>query len=265
MGLKKLAQQIKQEQKLREKTPGEFFIETLDSYLTKEGKQEREFRKAFNPSTYYKCQRYLFYRLRGVPEDKVINPRMQRIYRVGTALHNDVQDIVSSCVSLIPYEEMPFYGAKGVELISEHNSHPMEVKFLDYRWTEKIPVSAMVDGAIEFQNIQMLFEFKTINTSDFNILIEPLKDHVKQGALYVLCTGINRVMFLYMDKNTQEYKAYLVEYTEKQLDWVVNRLRYIEGLILANSLPAKEEGRDCRWCGYKKLCEEDKLITQESK
>lgn len=261
MSLKNLAKQVRQDQKAASLTTEELFVSVIDKYLV-DNVGHKSFRPAFQPSSYYKCQRALFYTLKGIAEDRKVYPRGQRTLQIGTALHDWIQNMLAAIdktslgIKLLPVEEIPFYRAAGVEIIKNHKSNPIEVKFIDKRWTEKYPVSAMIDGALEFMNRQVIFEFKTINTDDFKLLIEPLKDHVKQGAIYALCTGINRVMFLYLDKNTSHLKAYLVEYTEEQLEWVKKRIKYIEDCLIDNELPEKEDyGENCKWCGYKHLCE----------
>lgn len=260
MGLKNLAKQIKKDQKNLSRTKEELFILAIDNYLVKSTKVFSGI-NSFQPSSYHRCQRSLFYALKGLEETKKIYPRGQRTLQVGSTLHNWIQDMLISIntknygIKLLPIQEIPFYGKDGVEIIENHKSNPIEVKFKDKRWTKEIPISAMVDGVLEFMNIQMLFEFKTINTDDFKSLIEPLNDHIKQGALYALCTEIKKVMFLYLDKNTSHLKAYLVEYTDSQIGWVKERLIYIEGCVLNDIIPEKEADQNCKWCGYKSICE----------
>lgn len=264
MSLKKLANMVKKEQKANNKTPEELFVAVLDKFLTGRD-NKRSGRLAFNPSSYYKCGRMQFYKLTEQPAKKKRYPRSERILDVGTQLHEWVQTQVlmkmdkddNSTIKLIPLEELPTYGAEGIEWIKEHNAPPMEVKFVDNRWTKKFPISAMVDGALTFMNKDILFEFKTINPTDYDKIIEPLKDHLKQGAIYCLGTGAKYVMFLYLNKGNQEWKAYMVEYRQEQLDWVVARITTIEDYVIRGELPPKEESTNCKYCEFKYLCDAD--------
>ena len=265
MSLKGVASRIKKEQKKANSSLAEQFIAALDNYLvtsrTEEDKQ-RSSSIAFKPSSYYKCGRAVYYSLKGFPQKEKKYPRSVRILEMGTFIHQWVQEQVimrfneqeNSPVKLIPVEELPSFGKAGVVFI-EHASPLMEVKFKDYRFTKEIPISAMIDGAIEFNNFSFVFEFKTINQEDYNTLIEPTKEHVKQGALYALSTGINSVMFVYYSKNKQDWKAFQVDYTKEQLDWVKKRLVDLEESVLTNSPPPKEPSDQCRWCGHKELCQ----------
>lgn len=263
MGLKDLVNQIRDEQKEQNKTTGEKFLGAMDSYILK-GVKDVGGRKAFRPSSYYKCPRQVYYFLTG-QKGKLggKSARLQRIFAVGTQLHELFQDGMimeyNKCedfpIRILPAEELPRF--EHIEVIRQHGASDMEVKFLDRTWTNEFPVSAMVDGWVEFENTPMLLEFKTINTKDFEFLNQPLVDHRKQGAIYALCTGVMTVMFVYMNKNNQEWKAFDVTYTEEQLQWVKDTLSTIEGHVLRGDPPAIGEAKDCRFCPYKAICSED--------
>ncbi len=264
MSLKNLAKQVIKQNKLANVSTEESLLQVLDAFLINKISSQKSSRKAFNPSSLYKCGRQVYYSLKDFPENKKVYPRSARILEVGTALHEWVQDHVfmeiakdNGAIQMIPIEELPVYGKEGIEFIREHKSSPMEVKFIDRRYTEQIPISAMVDGAIQFQNKYYIFEFKTINPDDFAQLYEPLLDHRKQAAVYSMCLGITDVIFLYMCKGTQNWKPFIVPYNQDQYDWVVDRLKSLEIDLLSNTLPAPEVTKNCTFCGYKSLCEKD--------
>lgn len=272
MGLKELAKKVKKEEKDKNKPFEELFLEMLDNYFIKLAKQEDEehgHSVSIKPSSYYKCMRKLWYQLLKFPKNERKFARSQRILQVGTALHEWIQNNIfinmaeeGYAVELIPVEELPNYKLPDIKFIKEHDASPMEVKFRDYRYTKKYPISAMVDGALEWKRERFLFEFKTIRHDDFELLYEPLKDHIKQGAIYALSTGIHRVMFLYLDKDTQNFKAYLITYTKEQLDWVIDRVVTFENYLLNKELPPKEDDINvCKWCGYRKLCNKEACGT----
>ncbi|WP_145052612.1 Dna2/Cas4 domain-containing protein [Paenibacillus xylanexedens] len=271
MSLKDLAKKIKAEQKERTKTPEEKFLSALDKFLERVGNEERPSRLAFNPSSIYKCQREIWYKLKGVKNTRKNKARGVRILEVGTQLHEWVQRDVfmrmneeaDSPIKLIPLEEIPVYGQEGIEFIKEHKAPPMELKFVDSRHTRLIPISAMTDGTIEFDGSYMVFEFKTINPDDFKFMIEPLKNHIKQGAVYSLCLGIPYVIFVYFCKGTQNWKAYRIEYTTEQHDWLKAKLHTIEDYYEKDELPPPEKSAEnCRYCPYKKLCDAELKGTE---
>ena len=273
-GLAALAKKVKQEAKDAQKPMSDLFLEAIDNYLVKSRilkneeyeNSKTDKRPSIKPSSYYKCIRKLWYDFMGFPKKERWYPRSIRILENGTVLHEWIQtqifmdmDKGDYAIKLLPANELPEYGKEGIEFIKEHKAPDMEVKFKDRRHTEKYAISAMIDGHMEFMNLQMLFEFKTINPKDFELLIAPLKDHIKQGAIYAMCLGVPRVMFLYYDKGSQFMKPYLVEYNDDQITWAKARCQTIEEYLLNQELPPKEkgEGKDCDFCPFKALCDKD--------
>lgn len=262
MSIADIAKQVKKEQKKIDRPLGEVFTDTLDSFISSHrSSTAREESFSLKPSSYYGCMRKTWYSLLRFPKSGTINAKSQRILEVGTALHEWVQrDILmlEGCpITLVPKEELPVKESNEVKFIKEHDAPEMELKLLDKRYTKKYPVSMMVDGIIHFDSKDMVFEFKTINPDGFKSLYEPLLEHKMQGALYCLCTGLRNIMFLYLEKGRQEWKAYHTEINEEQIEWVKNRLVEIENLVLSLSLPPKEENKYCRYCTYQKYCKKD--------
>lgn len=274
MSLATLAAKLRKEAREAEKTYEERFLEALDKYLVDTRKKQDESyeeRLAFRPSSYAKCMRQVQYFLKGFPKKGKVIARSRRILEVGTALHEWIQRDIFMDPALEDYgiklmlaEDLPVYGKEGITFIRGHKAPEMEIKFLDTRYTQKFPISAMIDGAFRFETRDCLFEFKTINTKDFEFMIEPLPAHIKQGALYALCLEIPNVLFLYMDKNTQAFKAFLVTYTPEQLEWVRNRIETIENHTLNDVLlPMEKDFMNCRYCSYSKYCDQNIFTFEE--
>lgn len=266
MGFTNFADLVQKEIKAGNKTEGELFTEYLDNFIVERKiKETKEERLAFRPSSYYKCPRQIWYFLKGFPKKGNMEARLERILGVGTALHVWVQmnvlaelDKVDKNFKLLTKEDMPVYRTQGIEFIDEHESADIEIKFLDSRFSLYYPISAMVDGAFHFNNSDYIFEFKTINPYQFKDLKEPLFEHKKQGAIYAMCLGIPKVMFLYLNKANQEWVAFTVYYDEKAFNWVKKRITFIEQAVLENKLPEREVSHDCGYCPYKKFCDFDR-------
>jgi CRISPR/Cas system-associated exonuclease Cas4 (RecB family) len=271
VSLKNLAKQVKKEQAKADEPFNLQFLSEIDSYLVKsrvEARTEKNRKKrvAFQPSSYYHCQRNVWYFLNQFSFTDNPTPISERWTEIGSNTHSWIQDDILTPMSkdkryklsLVPKEELSVYGKDGIEFITEHQNSPIEIKFVDRRWTKEIPISAMIDGCMNFMGRDFLYEFKTAKHEKYDPLIYPMKDHIKQGAIYSLCLGGLPVMFHYIDKNTQHWKTFFIEYTQEQLDWVVRRINSIEDYYLRGELPPKEESEEnCRFCAYKKYCKKD--------
>jgi CRISPR/Cas system-associated exonuclease Cas4 (RecB family) len=266
MGFTNFANLIQKEIKESNKTEGELFTDYLDRFIVdRKLKSDKEERIAFRPSSYYKCPRQVWYFFKKFPKTGEVEARLERVFNVGTALHVWVQmDILTELdkenkdFKLLNKKDLPVYGNPGIEFIDEHESADTEIKFLDHRFSLYYPISAMVDGAFHFNNSDYIFEFKTINPYQFKNLKEPLLEHKKQGAIYAMCLGIYKVMFLYLNKANQEWVAFSVAYDEKSFDWVKKRIFFIEKSVKDNILPEREVSHDCNYCPYKKFCDFDR-------
>jgi hypothetical protein len=120
-------------------------------------------------------------------------------------------------------------------------------------------LSGTMDGVLYEGSI---VEFKSINTDGFrNVMSFGLKhEHLIQGATYALCTGREKVSFIYEDKNTQEFKE-IVKTVEElpmaeasmsaQITW-----DEIDHNTLAEPLDECLAGEGWRYtsCPYRKTC-----------
>jgi CRISPR/Cas system-associated exonuclease Cas4 (RecB family) len=263
MGLKEIAKAEKEKEVKSSKTKAEQFVTMLDEYCVSSDDSHAS-SKAIKPSSYYKCKRSIWYELLEFPAKGKKFARPQRIFAIGTATHEWVQEKILMKMSrerfgieLLTAEEMPSFKQDGIEFIKDHQSPAMELKFKDYRHTKKYPISAMIDGAFFWKDRDYLFEFKTIKSSGFDELFEPQTDHKLQGLLYSLCLGIRSIIFLYINKDTQGWKAFIVDYTEEQIEWVKEKVLEIESYIINLELPPKEVDDQCKWCGFSSMCKKD--------
>lgn len=268
VSLAQLAKKIKAEIKEQEKPIGEKFISVLDDYLVRSRSIiEEESIYFIRPSLYYKCIRQIWYEMLRYPRTGKWKAKSIRTLEIGTALHEWVQEKifmqVDFPISLVPVNELVVWGQEGIEFFNEQqnkkeNRPAMEIGFVDKRWTERYFIYGIVDGIIHFENRDMIFEFKTINPSDFEYLFEPLEDHKKQAALYALSLGINNIMFLYLNKGNSQWKAFHYIVTQEQKDWALNRIQLIDKYLINRILPEKEENNYCNFCAYKNICNENK-------
>lgn len=117
------------------------------------------------------------------------------------------------------------------------------------------------DGAIA--------EFKSINAYGFSSVLSfgPKTMHLFQGAAYALCSGRERVSFLYENKDTQEYKEIVKHRDELPLDEVVTKARELwsktEARELFGPMDNVYEGKgECRSCPFRADCLEIRTFEE---
>jgi hypothetical protein len=130
--------------------------------------------------------------------------------------------------------------------------HDTEWKFYNSIYN----ISGMIDGAFLFNSRQTMWEFKTMNPTEFQSLAEPKKAHLEQGAVYNLALGIPHILFHYENKGTHEYKVFEYEYKEVHREWVIAKIERVNNYVAQKILPPKcSETMECRYCEYKSYCE----------
>ena len=123
----------------------------------------------------------------------------------------------------------------------------------DYR------LSGTMDGICDDGSI---LELKSINDNGFRSVLAfgPQKKHLMQGYAYALATGIKRVVFLYENKNDQEYREFVVDITEEHLEEAKDRAKYLwektdkRELIGPLSKCIDKEGFDYKYCPFRDQC-----------
>jgi hypothetical protein len=107
-----------------------------------------------------------------------------------------------------------------------------------------------------------LLEIKSINSRGFDRVYKlGIKDdHKAQAASYLFMLGINRISFIYENKDTGEWFEYLYDRNDKDEEAMLQEMRdlvaYWDNDVLPDVLPAclREEGFAYNYCPFKKEC-----------
>jgi CRISPR/Cas system-associated exonuclease Cas4 (RecB family) len=263
MSIKDLAKLAKQQDKDNNKSLPERFVSSLDQFIvdsrTKERKAQRQ--TWIRPSMFHKCMRYQWYKILNYPYSNKSTARGERVFETGSALHEWVQtDVIGrsdSPIEILSAKDCPNYGQEGFTIFDDNHRNLMEISFVSTKFTNKYELRGSCDGIIKFEGIPYIFEFKTIKQEDYNLLFEAKREHRMQAAVYALNFGVDEIMFLYINKNTQEWKAFPVTITLAQKEWVIERSMKLDTMLVNNELPEREESETCKWCEYAKICKKD--------
>ena len=102
-----------------------------------------------------------------------------------------------------------------------------------------------------FGKIDYVVEIKSMNT----FLFKKAKTHqsgVKQLKFYMWLTGIHNGFVLVEDKNTQEFKVFMVNYNESDVEKYIERLELIQKAKRRFIERKKPPGRDCESASCKR-------------
>jgi CRISPR/Cas system-associated exonuclease Cas4 (RecB family) len=234
------------------------FDKVIDDYLSSERKQDRRKRKMniFYPSELtfpcLRCQ-YLRYTTPEVP----LSPRTQRIFKIGSIIHEFIQDTFKKLNS---------------EFVLVSLETPIRSSYRvngDLIW-----IFGRADAIIERDGKEYLVELKSItppfNTDDvFRFLIEPRERHLKQLVWYMQSANIHQGFILYIEKVGATLKTFPITLdtyrSREDLVATAKKLyQHLKGGILPPREPHHWNDKICNYCEYTDVCEQEDIIPAES-
>lgn len=194
----------------------------------------------FHPSQLMtQCKRAMCFDLLGTPHsDKVsrgISGSLQRTFDVGTWYHVYIQNILYA-IGLLEQAEVPVIN---------------EDKY----------ITGSADGTFKAEVFgeRVVLEIKTMNDIFYKrAIFNPFKKHEFQASLYARELGINKVLYLYINKNTSEMKDFLRPIDTDQLavaDKIMNEV--ISSVKKKELLPRECSDKVCDnalVCPFASLC-----------
>ena len=256
MSLKNLAKLISNATK--ELTPEQEFLNALNEAIVKEEvKTRRQPTKSFKPSSIAGCHRMMYFTLIGAPIDKNFDadPQFIGMGQSGTARHEYLQTTISQMkengfdVEWIEIEDyLKIRPQKGLEIISKQG---LETKL----FSRKYNLRFLCDGIIKVNGVYFILEIKTEVSFKWQSRTEADRKHIPQASSYSLCLGINRVLFLYENRDLCSKKAFIVEVSDDDRKGVVKTIRKVNNSKRLKQVPPKSEDKyDCRFCDFKDEC-----------
>jgi len=268
------------------------FEQIYNSYLEKKGLENREQRgyKHFHPSAFGECSRKMAIQYFSEIDtwyktDVPVDPRIQRLFGTGHAIHERLQRDFgdmrklrgwwrSKITGKVYGKENPhgIFRPKTVEEVGE-KQHPEDkrtaVEVFDYEEIkikdEELNFEGHVDAIMDFvpddPDERFVVDFKTINSDKFKILREPDPKYVTQIHIYMMILGIPRSVIFYEDKNRSEIKEFLVELDTNYAEHIRDTAKKLFSDVNNKRLPKiskmfSPDSPPCVWCDYKRQCYE---------
>lgn len=177
-----------------------------------------------------KCPRAVFFKLKKAPREEM-DARILRMFEHGDYIH---RLILNTLFSL------------GLVRSSEINIPPQEI------------ISGRADAIVSFGNELYVLDIKSINSFLFKNLGQPKEEDLNQIGLYLHFFGIKNGMLLYVNKDTQELKEYVVAYDKERAEKLCQELKGLKIKIDANTIPARihafPDDKQCQFCQFREIC-----------
>jgi CRISPR/Cas system-associated exonuclease Cas4 (RecB family) len=204
--------------------------EVIDKfYLDREKDKEQNH---FYISDAGKCPRALFFKFKNAPK-KELEAHILRLFDHGDYIHKLIMS------SLLASREIHV-------VASEINIPPQEI------------ISGRADAIISDGKELYVLDIKSINSTAFKYLNEPKPESLNQIQLYLHYFKIPKGILLYVNKDNQELKEFVVNYdrvlSQSLLDDLYNVKKNIDNNIVPSRIAAYPNSWQCRYCLFGQIC-----------
>ncbi len=114
------------------------------------------------------------------------------------------------------------------------------------------------DGIIRYKGQYFILEIKTESIYKWQNRQGIAEEHIAQGTSYATAFGVNKVMFLYENRDMCGKKAYILEVTnDMKMDLVIGKIEEADYYVKRLVPPPKPEDlprNTCTYCPYKTEC-----------
>jgi CRISPR/Cas system-associated exonuclease Cas4 (RecB family) len=198
-------------------------------YLDREKGKDRE-QTRFYVTDAGRCQRTVFFKFKKAPREE-IEARVLRLFEHGDYIH---RLILNTLFSL------------GLVRSSEINIPPQQI------------ISGRADAILTYENELYVLDIKSINSFIFKTLVQPKEDNFDQIQLYLHFFQIPKGILLYVNKDTQELKEFIVVYDRSRSEALLKELQALKGKVENNVIPSRlsdyPDNKQCQFCQFREIC-----------
>lgn len=180
--------------------------------------------------------------------------------KVGTDRHLRIQKAIDNmknnnidCDYIDVAEYIKQRNIQDIEIVDKKE---METKL----YNSKLNLSFLCDGIIRYKGKYYILEIKTESTNKFLKRTGVDESHYDQAIAYSTNLGIDKVLFLYENRDVCLKKTYIFEVTGEMKEKFIEKIEYCDSYAKQSKIPKKPENvlkKACNYCRYKKYCEKD--------
>jgi CRISPR/Cas system-associated exonuclease Cas4 (RecB family) len=178
-----------------------------------------------------KCPRAVFFKFKNAPKEPM-DARIMRIFEHGENIHRSIFNVL--------------YRLR-IGVVTEIPIPAQEI------------ISGRADAILCIGNENYVLDIKSMNSMIFRKLSSPKEENVYQIQLYLHYFNIKKGILLYVDKDQQELKEFLVEYDpvfcERLLENFYELKEKIDNNIVPPVLPDYPKNWQCNYCPFRPICD----------
>jgi len=202
--------------------------ELIDKFYIEQQKDKQQLH--FYITDAGKCPRAVFFKFKEVPRAQM-DARILRIFEHGEYLHRNIFNIL--------------YRLR-IGVTTEIPIPAQEI------------ISGRADAILCVDNQNYVLDIKSINSMMFKKLTTPKEENVYQIQLYMHYFKINKAILLYIDKDQQEIKEFIVQYDQVLVEGLLKAFCDLKAKIEGNVVPVVladyPSNWQCSYCQFKEIC-----------
>ena len=180
-----------------------------------------------------KCPRAIFFKFKKAPK-RELEARILRMFDHGDYIH---QLIMKS-----------LFGTRKVRVVAaEIDMPPQEM------------ISGRADAIVSLNNELYVLDIKSINSLIFDKLTAPKEDNVNQLQLYLHFFQVPKGILLYVSKDNQDIKEFVVNYNRDLCLKLLSELKDLKNKIDSDVIPSPlskwPDDWQCQYCQFKEICD----------
>ena len=242
-------------------SPEQAFLADLKRSIEKSAdKEARKPSQTYKPSS-MNCIRNMYYQVMGVEQDPSQSAYCSvGICNSGTDIHiriqKAVEDMKNNGIDCEYIDVEDYVRSRNLDYLEIVEKYGMETKL----YYKDLNMSFLSDGIIRYKNHYYILEIKTEASFKWNTRDNVDPTHYKQGTAYSIAFKLPEVLFLYVNRDVLDMKAYMFVPTDEMKQDLVGMITECDGYVSRMICPPKPENvpkKTCSYCGYKTLCGKD--------
>lgn len=178
-----------------------------------------------------KCPRSVFFKFKNLPREKM-DARILRIFEHGELLHRNIFNIL--------------YRLR-IGVTTEVSIPAQEI------------ISGRADAILCIGGENYVLDIKSINSMIFKKMISPKEENIYQIQMYLHYFNINQGILLYIDKDQQEFKEFIVQYDSVLVNDLLTGMYDLKKKIEEDTVPSTlfdyPNNWQCAYCQFRKICD----------
>ena len=241
----------------------ESFIEDLKrSIILTEQRNSGLPSPTFKPSS-LNCKRGCYYQIMQVaPDESAPSVNLIGICNSGSDIHvrtqTAVMDMITNGIDCEWVDVEEYIKDHKLSHLIVREKKGTETKLYDTRYGTYI--SFMCDGIIRYKGKYYILEIKTESSNKWYGRNGVDPKHYNQAISYSNSLKINDVLFVYIERDLLNMKAFLYPVTDEMRNNLVSFITDVQGYVERQIVPPKDPNLadvNCRYCGYKAQCKKD--------